>query len=222
VPTVLEHPPAAPAKPRLRGVSHLWAFVISLPVGLLLVATAPDGAARVGACIYVLGVWAMLGVSAAYHRVGWSAAAHRRLSRLDHSTIFIGIAATYTPVALVCLNGWARTLILTVVWTGAAVGVILQWLPVTPPRWAFTAAYIVVGWCALLVAPQLWEGVGPAGFLLFLAGGVAYSVGAVVYARQRPDPWPETFGYHELFHACTVVALVLHFVAIAVFVLPKG
>jgi hemolysin III len=209
-------------KPRLRGVSHLVAFAVWVPIAIVLVVTAPAGAARLGAVIYVLGVGSMLGVSALYHRGGWSPGTRVVLGRLDHSTIFLAIAGTYTPVALVSLDGAARTTILVVVWTGAAVGIVLQWLPIAAPRWAFTAVYAVVGWCALLVLPQLWDGLGPAGFVLLLAGGAWYTIGALVYALKRPDPWPATFGYHEVFHACTIVALLLHLAAIAFFVLPEG
>jgi hemolysin III len=214
--------PAPAAQPRLRGVSHLWAFVAWIPVSLALVVTAPAGAAKLGAAIYALGVGAMLGVSAAYHRGNWSASQKATLGQLDHSTIFLAIAGTYTPIALVVLDGWARVLILVTVWVGAAVGIALQWSPVRPPRWMFTAVYAVVGWAALLVVPQLWEGLDAAGFWLILAGGLFYTIGAVVYARKRPDPWPDTFGYHEVFHACTLIALVLHLLAIAFFVLPEG
>jgi hemolysin III len=207
-------------KPRMRGVSHLVAFILWIPIATALFIAAPTTTARVGIAAYGLGVGAMLGVSAAYHRVGWSARAHPVLARLDHSTIFLAIAGSYTPVALLALDGWARTTILIVVWAGAAVGITLQWLPVKPPRWAFASTYVVVGWCALLVLPQLWDALAVAGFVLLLLGGVFYTIGAVVFARRSPDPWPTVFGFHEVFHACTVVALVLQLVAIAFFVLP--
>lgn len=210
------------AKPRLRGVSHLVAFAVWVPVGLVLIVTAPAGTARLGALVYVLGVGAMLGVSALYHRGRWAPPTRAMLGRLDHSTIFLAIAGTYTPVALVSLDGAARTVTLAIVWGFALVGIILQWLPVAPPRWAFTLVYAIVGWCAVLVLPQLWDSLGPTGFVLLLLGGLFYTAGAVVYALKKPDPWPATFGYHEVFHACTIVALVLHLVTIAFFVLPEG
>ncbi len=211
-----------PPKPRLRGVSHLWAFIAWIPTSIALLVTAPAGVARFSALIYALGVGAMLGVSAAYHRVGWSPAMHVLLGRLDHSTIFLAIAGTYTPVALIVLSGWTQVAILVVAWGGAVVGIALQWLPVRPPRWLFTAVYALVGWAAVLALPQLWTGLGPAGFFLILGGGLFYTLGAVVYALKKPDPWPLTFGYHEVFHACTIVALLLHLAAIAFFVLPDG
>ena len=210
---------AAPPKPRFRGAWHMWAFVLTFPAGALLVRHAADGGARAALVIYTLGVATMFGVSAAYHRVSWTPGTHRTMGRLDHSAIFLAIAGTYTPVAVVCLEGAARVVVLAVVWGGAVVGIALQWTPATPPRWLFTAVYALVGWVALLVVPQLWDGAGALSFFLLLAGGLSYTAGAVVYALQRPDPWPATFGFHEVFHALTVVAAALHYTAIAIVVI---
>ena len=142
------------------------------------------------------------------------------MRRADHSTIFIAIAGSYTAVAGIALNGWARTTLLCIVWAGALVGITLRQLWLDAPKWVITLPYVVVGWAALVVLPQLFRALGGAGFTLVLAGGFAYSAGAVVYAVKRPNPVPGVFGYHEVFHACTVVGAVLHFVVIAWFVLP--
>jgi hemolysin III len=209
-------------RPRFRGALHLWTFVAAIPAGVILTASAPRGRASAGAAVYTLGVLAMLGVSAAFHRVPWTPEARAVLARLDHSTIFLAIAGTYTPIALVALEGAARAGVLAVVWAGAALGMTLEWLPVRPPRWLFTSIYLVVGWPAIGVVPELWDALGPVGFAFLLAGGLMYSLGAVVYATMRPDPWPAHFGFHEVFHACTVLALAFHFVAIAGFTIPRG
>lgn len=214
--------PTAPVKPRFRGALHLWTFVSAIPAGVILTAAAPRGRASAACAVYTLGVLAMLGVSAAYHRISWAPHTREILARLDHSTIFLAIAGTYTPIALVTLDGGARAAILALVWSGAGVGMLLEWLPFATPRWLFTAVYVVVGWAAAIVFDDLWRGLGPVGFAFVLAGGLLYSVGAVVYGTKRPDPWPHHFGFHEVFHLCTVIALALHYVAIAGFVIPRG
>jgi hemolysin III len=172
--------------------------------------------------VYVLGVLTMFTVSALYHRIRWQERSLGLMRRLDHSTIFLAIAGTYTPIAAIGLQGWHRPAVLATVWGGAAVGVALQWLPVRVPRWLFTAVYVIVGWSMALALPQLWRGVGGTGFGLVLAGGLMYTAGAVVYAAKRPDPWPSTFGFHEVFHACTVVAAGLHLAAVAFAVVPRA
>jgi hemolysin III len=142
------------------------------------------------------------------------------MRRADHSTIFIAIAGSYTAVAGIALTGWARTALLGVVWAGALVGIALRQLWLDAPTWVIALPYVVVGWAAVIVLPQLYRALGGAGFALLVAGGLAYSAGAVVYALKRPDPAPQVFGYHEVFHACTIVGATLHLVLIAWFVLP--
>lgn len=213
---------AIAVKPRLRGLSHYYAFFISLATGTVLVATAPRGLATWSALVYALGISAMLGASALLHRGNWTIGQARILTKLDHTCIYLLIAGTYTPIALIALSGVIRGLVFSVVWLGAIVGIALEWLWYRPPRGWVTTNYIAVGWVALIALPQLWTSLGVAGFLLVFLGGVSYTVGAVIHAARRPDPWPEVFGYHELFHVFVLVALVLHFAAIAFIVLPKG
>jgi hemolysin III len=209
-------------KPLLRGWSHVAAAVVMGILGVTIIIVANATAAQRGwLAIYVLGVVGMFTVSALYHRVHWGPGGYAFMRRLDHSTIFLAIAGTYTPIAAVCLDGTARAAVLLTVWIGAAVGVTLQWLPVHVPRALSTAVYVVVGWAAVLALPQLIDGVGALGFALILGGGLLYTAGAVVYALKRPDPWPEVFGFHEVFHACTVAAAGLHLAAVAFTVLPK-
>ncbi len=206
----------------LRGWSHVVAFVVAASLCGVLVGLAPGVLARTTLIVYLSGLCAMFGVSALYHRVRWSAPARDLVGRIDHSTIYAAIAGTYTPVAVLALDGGPRIAVLTIVWVGTAVGVSLQWTPVTLPRWMFTAMYAVVGWAALAAVPQLHGSLGTAGFWMLGAGGVAYTLGAVVYATKRPDPWPRVFGFHEVFHLCTVVGAGFHLAVIGLVVLPRA
>jgi hemolysin III len=209
-------------KPRYRGATHLWAFVVAVPMGVLLACFSPSAGARAAAIIYAVGVCAMLGTSAAFHRLEWTPARHRLMGRFDHSAIFLAIAGTYTPVALISLDGAPRALVGAIVWGGGLVGIALQWTPFTAPRWLFTLLYVLVGWAAFLVLPQLYASIGALGVGLLLAGGLSYTAGAVVYALRWPDPWPETFGFHEVFHVFVVLGAALQLSAIAFVVLPMG
>jgi hemolysin III len=209
-------------KPLLRGVSHFYGFLVSVPIGVLLVATAPRGLATWTALIYALTISAMLGASTLLHRGEWTVDQSRVLTKLDHSSIYLLIAGTYTPVSLIALSGWSRVVVFTAVWLGALAGIALEWACDRPPRGWVTANYITLGWVALLAFPQLWTSLGVAGFTLVLLGGVSYTVGAVIHAMRRPDPWPSTFGYHEVFHVFVLVAVLLHLSAVAFVVLPKG
>jgi hemolysin III len=208
-------------KPLLRGWSHVVSFLVVLVLGLLLLAlTSASRGGQLLLVVYLLGLLAMFGVSACYHRGRWTPRTLANWRRLDHSTIFLAIAGAYTPVTVAALDGWRATTVLVVVWSGAVVGITLQWVPVHVPRAAFTAVYVVVGWSFSIALPQLYRGLGPLGFWLLLGGGLAYTVGAVVYALKRPDPWPTVFGYHEVFHLFTVIGAGLHFAAIAFVVSP--
>ena len=214
--------PAILLKPLFRGWSHVVSFVAVAVLGTVMISLS-DGSSgdRLTLVIYVFGTLAMFGVSSLYHRVPWRPAAHAVWRRLDHSTIFLAIAGAYTPISAACLSGWQRPTVLVVAWAGALVGITLQWLPVHVPRAVFTAVYVVVGWASAIAFPQLYRGIGAVGFWLVLAGGVAYTLGAVVYGLKRPDPWPRVFGYHEVFHVLTVIGAGLHLAAIAFIVAPK-
>jgi hemolysin III len=208
-------------RPALRGWLHLGAVLVMAVGGPLLAAQASNPGEAAALAVYSLSMVALFGVSAAFHRIRWRPAARRRMRRADHATLFFGIAGTYTAVAVLALAGWAEILVLTLVWAGAAVGISVRQVWLDAPKWAVTIPYVVVGWCALAVMPQLLAGLGDAGFLLIFLGGAAYSAGALVYARRKPDPVPGVFGYHEVFHACTVVGAALHFAAIAAFAVPR-
>lgn len=221
-PTVAEVIADRAVKPLLRGLTHYYGFFVSIPVGVVLVVTAPRGLATWTALVYALSITAMLGASALLHRGHWTAAQDRFFTKLDHTCIYLLIAGTYTPISLIALSGWLRAVVFCAVWLGAFSGIALEWLWVRPPRGWMTANYITLGWVALVAMPQLWTSLGVAGFVLVVLGGLSYTVGAVIHAARRPDPWPSTFGYHELFHVFVLVAVLLHLSAVAFVVLPKG
>jgi len=209
------------AKPRLRGVSHQWAFFVSIFTGAVLVLLAPNGEALAAAAIYSLSVMALFGTSALYHRVNWKTLNARRwMRRLDHSMIFVLIAGTYTPFALLALDGKLATAILIVVWSGALAGVVLQLCWVDAPRMLSAIVYIAMGWVALVAYPEMVDKVGITGTALVTAGGILYSAGAIIYATKRPNPVPKVFGYHEVFHALVILAAALHYAVVALIVLP--
>ena len=211
----------AAVKPRLRGVVHEYAFFVALVAGAALLIVAPAGKARVAIAIYVLGLAGLLGTSALYHRVTWRTPNVRRwVRRLDHSMIFLLIAGTYTPFALLVLSQPLGTVVLVLIWTGAVGGIVLSLLWPDAPRPVSAAIYISLGWVAIIAMPQLFDRLGVLGIVLIVAGGLLYSTGAIVYARKRPDPVPTVFGYHEIFHVLVVAAAALHFAVIAFLVLP--
>lgn len=208
----------AEIRPRLRGVFHEWAFFASLGAAALLLVLAGSAREAVASSIYVAALAALFGVSALYHRITWSPPVRRWMRRLDHSTIFVFIAGTYTPFALLAVDGWLSWTVLTVVWAGAAAGMLLSLVWIGAPKWLAAGVYLALGWVGVLAAPQLFSGAGVAAATLVAIGGVLYTVGAIAYATKRPNRWPTTFGYHELFHVLVVVAAALQFIAVALVV----
>ncbi len=209
-----------PSKPRMRGVLHQWAFFVAIVAGAALVAAAPPGRATLATAIYAFTVVGLFGVSALYHRVNWSSIAARRwMRRLDHSMIFLVIAGTYTPFALLALHGSLATAILIVVWAGAFGGIVLNLVWIDAPRWVTALVYVALGWVAVIAFPSLFDALGVTATALVAAGGVLYTLGALVYALRRPDPAPTVFGYHEIFHALVVAAAALQYAVVAFFVL---
>ncbi len=209
-------------KPLLRGVLHEVAFFVALVVGALLVIYANGTRASMAAAVFAGSVAAMLGASTLYHRVTWSVRARPWMRRLDHAGIFLLIAGTYTPIGLLTLRGTMRDIVLGVVWTGAALAILFKFLWVGAPKWLSAVTGIAVGWAGIAAMPQVARYAGTTAVVLLGVGGLAYTVGAVVYALRRPDPVPAVFGYHELFHALTLVAVTCQYVAIAFFVVKVG
>ncbi len=212
---------ASTVRPRFRGVSHRIAFFLTLPLGIALVFEVETATGRVAAIAFGTSVAVMFGASALYHTVTWPDAKRRWLRRLDHAGIYALIAGSYTPVGLLVLKGDWRLVVLGIVWIGAAAAIALKFLWVDGPKWVSAVIGIALGWVAVVVFPQILDRVGLAGSLLVLAGGIAYTAGAVVYALRRPDPSPTVFGYHEVFHALVIVAVACQYSAIAFFVLPE-
>jgi hemolysin III len=213
----------ARTKPRLRGVTHEWAFFISLVAGAGLIAAAPSGHARLAMAIYAVSLSGLLGTSALYHRVNWRRPEIRRwMRRLDHSMIFLLIAGTVTPFALLVMSGSLADALLIAVWAGAFAGIVLELVWVDAPKWASTIVYLAVGWITVLGFPAIVVEAGVGAGALIAAGGLLYTAGAVVYARQRPDPNPAVFGYHEVFHVLVLAAAVAHFAAVAIYALPSS
>ena len=218
MPELLENRP----KPRLRGVLHQAAFSVALVIGTLLVVSADGTRASVAASVFAGSVAAMLGMSALYHRITWSPRVRPWMRRLDHAGIYLLIAGSYTPVGLLTLSGRMRVVVLAVVWSGALLAIGLKFAWVTAPKWVSVVIAIALGWVGVVAMPDVWRHVGPAAAALLAGGGLAYTAGAIVYARKRPDPVPLVFGYHELFHAFTLVAVACQYVAIAFFVIRVG
>jgi hemolysin III len=209
-------------KPRLRGVSHQWAFFASLGAGMALVLAASGTRAVIAMSVYAFSLSAMLGTSALYHRVTWTPDVRRWMRRLDHTMIFVFIAGTYTPFALLVMHGSLADAVLIVVWASAAAGMILNLVWISAPYWFAAAVYLSTGWVAIVTLPQLWQEIGPFGVGLLALGGALYSAGAVIYARRRPDPRPQVFGYHEIFHVLVIAAAAVQYAAVAIYALPAG
>ena len=208
--------------PRLRGLLHAHAAWVAGVAAIVLIALAPTGGARLAALVYGAGMIALFTVSALYHRWPGDPRWKPWLRRLDHSTIFIFIAASYTPVTALVLDGSLRTAVLISVWAGAAAGVALSLAWITAPRIVAAACYLALGWVAVVALPELYREVGVAPFALLIAGGLLYTLGAAVYAIRRPNLWPRTFGFHEVFHALVIAAALVQFIAIAGWVVPSA
>jgi hemolysin III len=203
-------------------VLHQAAFFLAVVVGALLVVYAEGTRETVAAAVFAAAVVGMLGASALYHRVTWSPRMRPWMRRIDHAGIYLLIAGTYTPVGLLVVHGRTRPIVLAIVWSGAVAAIVLKFVWVGAPKWLSAVTGVAVGWAGVAAMPQVVEHAGWAAFALLAAGGLAYTVGALVYAFRRPNPVPAVFGYHEVFHALTLVAVACQYVAIAFFVLHVG
>ena len=209
--------PADLGKPRLRGRLHQYAFFVALACGVVLcsiAATRPGYGPLLSCLLYSVTVCGLFGTSALYHRRIWSERGYQIMRRADHSMIFVFIAGTYTPFCVLLLPAGKATLMLSLIWVGALGGVALKSIWPHLPRWAGAPLYLALGWAAVAILPDTVHKGGVVVLVLLLAGGLAYSVGAVFYAMRRPNPWPMVFGHHEFFHACTLVAAICHHVAV--------
>ncbi|MCX6462531.1 MAG: hemolysin III family protein [Pseudonocardiales bacterium] len=213
-------PPATPplVKPRMRGWLHLWSFAVSIAACATLIAVSASlvgAGAALATTVYSVTILGLFGTSALYHRRTWRDPRSRAImKRLDHSMIFLFIAGTYTPVAALTMEPATARFVLTVVWVGALAGVVLKMSWPHAPAWVGVPIYLALGYVAVFVLPDLLRGGGVAALVLLLVGGLLYTIGALIYAFRWPNPWPRTFGFHEFFHAATVLAAICHHVAI--------
>jgi hemolysin III len=211
---------STPLVPRLRGVFHQYAFFAAVAAGIVLLVLADGYLERFAVWVYAVALAAMFGASALYHRFPWrSAAARLRARRLDHAMIFVFIAGTYTPFALLAFEGALRAVVLATVWGGAALGVVLELYWIHAPRWVSAVAYLAVGWIGVIAVPELFPALGVAPAVLVIVGGALYSLGALSYATTWPNPLPSHVGFHEVFHLLVVAAAVTQFVAVSLVVL---
>lgn len=207
----------AEVKPRMRGWLHAATAPVALAAGLVLVVLAPAGAPRIGAVVFALCSLVLFSVSATMHRGGWSGRTQVVLTRLDHASIFLLIAGTYTPFTLLMLHGVDRVVLLVAAWVGAAVGIAFRMLRPRAPRWVYTPVYLGLGWVAVFFAPDFARYSGTVLVVLLLAlGGLLYTLGAIVYGLRRPNPLPGWFGFHEVFHTFTVLAFAAHYAGISI------
>ena len=209
-------------KPKLRGWLHLATAPLTLAAGIVLVALSPTAATRIASSLFIASALLLFTVSAIYHTGTWSPRTWAFLRRFDHSNIFLLIAGSYTPFAVILLEGTQRTALLAVAWTGAVLGVAFRVFWTDAPRWLYTPIYIALGWVAVFFIPsflrgatELGLGVGVAVFTLIVTGGALYTLGGVVYGFKRPNPWPRWFGFHEVFHTFTILAFVSHYVGVS-------
>jgi hemolysin III len=209
----------AVVKPRLRGWLHTGMAPLALVAGIVLISLAATPAGVVGGAVFVTASVLLFGTSGVYHRGTWRTRGQAILRRMDHSNIYIFIAATYTPLALILLDGASRTILLVLIWSAAVGGLLFRLLWLSAPRWLYTVLYIVMGWTALGWLGAFYHAAGLAVLILILAGGICYTLGAIVYARKRPNPSPTWFGFHEIFHVGTIAGFICHYLAIAMITL---
>jgi hemolysin III len=217
---VLERVEAA-VKPHLRGWLHLGTFPVSVIAGFVLVAIPQEPRARLASAIFAVTASMLFGVSALYHRGNWGPRTTEVLKRIDHANIFLIIAGSYTPFALLLLSDARATLMLVIVWTGAVLGVLLRSVWINAARWLSAPVYIMLGWTAVFFVPDLLDG-GIATFVLLCVGGVLYTAGGIIYGLKRPNPSPRWFGFHEVFHSFTVVGWIVHYVAVSIVAYTYG
>jgi hemolysin III len=210
---------ATAVKPRLRGVLHEQGFYVSIALGIALVAAASSQRALIAALVFALSVSGLLGVSALYHRVNWNETPRRWMRRLDHSMIFVLIAGTYTPFALLVLEGTFAKVILATVWLAAIAGSIVELVLADASKWIMASICVAFGWVSVVAMPDIVDDIGVLGTVLLALGGVAYTAGAVIYATKKPNPKPTVFGYHEVFHALVLLAIALQYCVVAFFVI---
>ncbi len=205
-----------PLKPKLRGWLHAGMFPASVAAGIVLICLADSTQARIACAVYSASAWMLFGISAVYHRFTWGPRGEAVLRRLDHSNIFLIIAGSYTPFTILLLSGGRQHLLLWLVWIGALAGIAFRVFWVGAPRWLYTPCYIALGWAAVFFLPDFLRTGGVAVVVLLVVGGLLYSAGGVVYGLKRPNPSPRWFGFHEVFHLCTLAAFIVQYVGVSI------
>jgi hemolysin III len=208
-------------KPKLRGWLHAGIFPLALAAGIVLICLAPTPGEAFACTVFAVSSWLLFGVSGIYHTVNWSPKVNAALRRFDHTNIFLIIAGSYTPISVTLLSRSSAELLLTLVWSGALIGIGFRMFWLTAPRWVYVPCYIALGWAAVFYMPQLLHHGGVAVVTLIAVGGILYSVGAVFYAMKKPNFSPRWFGFHELFHSFTIAAFCCHYIAVAIAVLSS-
>lgn len=210
----VEHPPTHTDehKPSWRGWIHTGTFPVTIAAGIVLIVLANGPVAKWASAVFMLTSMLLFGNSALYHRINWSPKTKTLLKRFDHANIFLLIAGTYTPISLLALPLDKGVTLLIVVWAGALVGIAFRVFWITSPRWLYVPLYVILGWAAVFYAPDIFA-TNPAAMVLVIVGGLLYTIGSVVYGLKKPNPWPNAFGFHEIFHTLTVLAFLCHWTA---------
>nr|WP_314843179.1 hemolysin III family protein [uncultured Microbacterium sp.] len=206
------HDAAVEIRPTWRGWIHAGIFPVALVAGIVLIVVAQGGAAKWAAAVFMVSSLLLFGNSALYHRFDWSPPVKLLLKRIDHANIFLLIAGTYTPLAVLALPPEKGSLLLALVWGGTVVGILFRVFWIHAPRWLYVALYLLMGWAAVMFMADLLAA-NVAMMVLVIVGGLLYTGGAIVYAMKKPNPWPGHFGFHEIFHVCTVLAFLCHWTA---------
>mgnify|MGYP001238110304 FL=1 len=209
-------------RPKYRGVLHSYCFFLSIPVGLILIVTAPSARTAFAAFAFAFGVSSMLGISALFHRTEFTDREWMRFRRLDHIGIYLCIAGGYTPIGMLAVDGWAQKTLLITAWVGLGIGATLRFLPFDPPYGLMNALFLSMGWVSVVAIPQLWDFLELRWIILLAIGGMLYTLGAFIVGLRKPDPWPDIFGYHEIWHLMVVAAASLHYCVMAFGVIPNA
>jgi len=217
-PNVLSGNASSPPKPRLRGVTHQYAFFISLVAGCALVWNSTGFKQTAINLVFALSVCLLFGISGLYHRIQWSPKGRQWMRRLDHSSIYLLISGTYTPLMVIALDQTTAYISLAIVWGASAVGIFVELCVPSTPKWLTALTYVAIGWVAVFFYGEIIAAIGGTAFMLILVGGIFYTIGAIVYTRKRPNPSPEVFGYHEIFHLLVIAGVVVHYFVIALLI----
>lgn len=209
-------------KPKLRGWLHAGMTPLAAAAGIVLICLAPTAAGKIGGAVFLAASLLLFGTSGIYHRFSWGPTGDAVLRRMDHANIYVFIAATYTPLALIMLSGTSRVVLLSVIWSAALGGLLFRLFWLSAPRWLYTGLYVLMGWAAVGWLGAFYAAGGAAVVALVVIGGLFYTLGAAVYGRKRPDPSPRWFGFHEIFHSFTIAGFVVHYIAISLITYAAG